>query len=94
VVAVRDTGYGIPPEHLPHIFEKFYRVKDSRLRHIHGTGLGLSLVKASAKAHGGYVTVDSEPEVGSVFTLYLPLYPDVPGQNAHAIRRLDLSEYI
>lgn len=72
-IQVRDTGQGIPPEHLPRIFERFYRVESSRSQRPGGAGLGLSLVQAIITAYGGRVTVQSEPGRGSVFTLYLPL---------------------
>jgi heavy metal sensor kinase len=70
VVAVRDTGPGIPPDDLPHVFERFYRSDHSRSQP--GTGLGLSLAKALARAHRGDVTVISSLGHGSTFTLTLP----------------------
>lgn len=72
VIQVRDQGSGIAREHLPRIFERFYRVDPSRSRKIGGTGLGLAIVKHIAQAHRGQVTVDSTPGQGSVFTLHLP----------------------
>jgi heavy metal sensor kinase len=66
---VRDTGEGIAPEHLPHIFERFYRGDPSRSTM--GTGLGLSLVRAVAQAHGGRVEASSRPGEGSTFTVEL-----------------------
>ncbi|MBI5879181.1 MAG: HAMP domain-containing histidine kinase [Chloroflexi bacterium] len=69
---VSDTGPGIPPADVPHIFERFYRVDKARTRETGGTGLGLSIVDWIAKMHGGYVQVQSEPGKGSVFTLWLP----------------------
>jgi two-component system, OmpR family, phosphate regulon sensor histidine kinase PhoR len=71
-IAVRDHGCGIPPEHLPRVFERFYRVDKARSRKQGGTGLGLAIVKHIAQAHGGRVTVASEAGKGSLFTLYLP----------------------
>ena len=71
-VAVFDTGHGIAPEHLPHLFERFYRVDHSRTRDIGGTGLGLSIVKEIADSHKGSITVESEVGKGSTFTLALP----------------------
>jgi len=92
LIRVKDTGYGIPKETLPHLFRQFYRVHDPRTRHVQGTGLGLSLVQAIAQAHGGRVTVESEINVGSVFTLYLPLKPPPSSEsNTKAITRLDIS---
>ena len=70
VVAVQDTGIGIPPNDLPHIFERFYRCDQSRSEP--GTGLGLSLARALARAHNGDVTVTSTLGQGSTFTLILP----------------------
>ncbi len=71
-VAVRDFGNGIPPEHLPRIFERFYRVDKARSRKLGGTGLGLAIVKHIANAHGGNVTVKSVVGEGSEFTINLP----------------------
>jgi len=71
-VAVEDTGEGIPPEHLPHVFERFYRVDSSRSRQTGGSGLGLAIAKQIAEAHGGSIRVESEVGHWSVFTLTLP----------------------
>ncbi len=73
-LAVRDTGIGIEPEHLPHIFERFYRVDPAR-RHRGGSssGLGLSIVEWVVRAHGGAVAVESQLGQGSCFTVTLPL---------------------
>ena len=68
---VSDTGIGIPPEHLPHMFDRFYRVDKARSRAGGGTGLGLAIVKGIAEQHGGRVTVASEPGKGSTFTAWL-----------------------
>jgi len=70
---VEDQGIGIPPVHLPRIFERFYRVDRGRARAEGGTGLGLAIVKHVAQAHGGRVEVASEPGRGSTFRVYLPL---------------------
>ena len=72
VIEVRDTGIGIPEEHLPHIFERFYVVDKSRSRKLGGTGLGLSIVKHVVKAHGGRIDVSSRLGEGSIFTVALP----------------------
>jgi two-component system phosphate regulon sensor histidine kinase PhoR len=71
-LAVRDEGCGIEAEHLPRLFERFYRIDRGRSRRLGGTGLGLSIVKHIAQAHGGTVAVESQPGVGSEFTLRLP----------------------
>lgn len=71
-IQVQDQGPGIPAEHLPRLFERFYVVDRARSRHLGGTGLGLSIVKHIARAHGGRVTVESRPGEGSRFTLHLP----------------------
>ena len=69
-VRVTDTGTGIAREHLPHVFERFY--KADRSRRDGGTGLGLSIVKHMVQAHGGEVSVESEEGVGSVFEFTIP----------------------
>lgn len=73
LVKVKDTGIGIPQEHLPRLFERFYRVDSSRSREIGGTGLGLSIVKHLAGLYHGDVSVESVLGEGSVFTVRLPL---------------------
>jgi signal transduction histidine kinase len=72
VVAVADTGEGIPPEHLQHIFDRFYRVEQSRSRTSGGAGLGLAIVREFVELMGGHVTVESKPGEGSCFRVYLP----------------------
>ncbi len=68
----KDTGIGIEPEHIPRIFERFYRVDKGRSRELGGTGLGLSIVKHIVQAHQGKVLVQSEVGKGSVFSIFLP----------------------
>jgi two-component system, OmpR family, phosphate regulon sensor histidine kinase PhoR len=72
-LAVVDTGYGIPSEELPRIFERFYRVDKARARESGGTGLGLSIVKHAIESQGGTISVTSRLGTGSAFTIRLPL---------------------
>lgn len=71
-VAVSDTGPGIPPEHLSHIFERFYRVEEARSRYTGGAGLGLAIAYEIARWHGGTIHVRSELGSGTTFIVYLP----------------------
>jgi two-component system phosphate regulon sensor histidine kinase PhoR len=71
-VSVTDTGRGIPAQHLPRVFERFYRVDRGRSRATGGTGLGLSIVKHAIELHGGRVGVESAPERGSTFWFEIP----------------------
>jgi two-component system phosphate regulon sensor histidine kinase PhoR len=73
MIKVQDRGQGIAKEHLPRLFERFYRVDAARSRAIGGTGLGLAIVKHIVQAHDGGVTVHSTPGEGSVFTISLPV---------------------
>jgi signal transduction histidine kinase len=73
VIAVRDYGIGIPAEYRQRIFERFFRVPSPENQRVPGAGLGLTLVAHIAKAHGGAVTVESEPGAGSLFSLRLPV---------------------
>ncbi|EAX48429.1 integral membrane sensor signal transduction histidine kinase [Thermosinus carboxydivorans Nor1] len=66
-VAVADDGPGIPPEHLPHIFDQFYRIDEARDRQSGGSGIGLAIVKSLVEAHGGTVSVHSVPGEGTTF---------------------------
>lgn len=72
-ILIRDTGEGILPEHLPRIFERFYRADRSRAREVGGTGLGLAIVKHLARLHDGEVTLRSRLTEGTEFTIELPL---------------------
>lgn len=73
VIAVEDTGCGIESKHLPRLFERFYRVDKARSQQAGGTGLGLAIVKHIALAHGGFVSVESIFQKGSIFRIHLPL---------------------
>jgi len=72
VLRVADNGRGITSEALPHIFERFYRADPSRSKEIEGVGLGLSLVKWIIEQHGGSIKVDSQPNLGSRFSIQIP----------------------
>jgi two-component system phosphate regulon sensor histidine kinase PhoR len=72
-IEVSDTGVGIPAEHHARLFERFYRVDKARSRELGGTGLGLAIVKHLSQAMGGSVSVRSEPQKGSTFSVRLPL---------------------
>lgn len=80
-IVVIDRGEGIAPEHLPHLFDRFYRVDTARSRRSGGTGLGLAIAHSIVLRHGGEIDVLSSPGIGTTFTILLPLtvhQPDVP----------------
>ena len=77
-IAVRDTGPGIDPETLPHIFERFFRGDVAHSRASGGTGLGLAIVRNLLRRMGGRISVRSEPGVGSEFLVELPMNPTRP----------------
>jgi signal transduction histidine kinase len=72
-VDVVDTGLGIGEQDQKQIFDKFYRAKDPRIGHIPGTGLGLTLAREVMRLHGGDITVQSQIDKGSTFTLTMPV---------------------
>jgi two-component system phosphate regulon sensor histidine kinase PhoR len=78
MIQVSDEGSGIPEEHLPRLFERFYRVDKARSRKLGGTGLGLAIVKHIVQTHGGRVEASSQLNVGSVFTIALPVPKNIP----------------
>src|SRR3989449_883001 len=78
-VSVRDTGPGIAPEHVERIFDRFFRVDQSRSRDLGGSGLGLAIARLLAELQGGHITVDSTPGAGSTFTVWLPGAESPPG---------------
>ncbi|MCD9021964.1 sensor histidine kinase [Cohnella silvisoli] len=73
-VSIADTGVGIAEEQLPYLFDRFYRVEESRSRHTGGMGLGLAIAKEFVESHRGFITVNSEVDQGTIFTVYLPLH--------------------
>jgi heavy metal sensor kinase len=75
IVVVRDTGIGIPADHLPHVFDRFYRVDKARSRAEGGTGLGLSIAQSTIVAHGGRIELTSLPGQGTTCTVRLPVEP-------------------
>ena len=79
---VEDTGVGIDGEHLPHVFERFYRADPSRARGEGGAGLGLAISRWIAQAHGGDIAVESSLGQGSAFTVHLPLASTTPSVDA------------
>lgn len=80
VIQVEDKGIGISPQDLAGVFKRFYRAKNSLVSETRGSGLGLTLVKHTAEAHGGTVEVESEPGKGSVFSVILPISGPEPGE--------------
>jgi two-component system OmpR family sensor kinase len=69
---VKDNGSGIPEQHLPHLFERFYRIDTSRTRKYGGSGLGLAITQSIVDLHGGIIRVESEEGKGSTFSVFLP----------------------
>lgn len=83
-IEVHDSGVGIPAEHLPRLFERFYRVDTSRSRADDGgTGIGLAIARSVVEAHGGHIHADSEPGRGSTFTFDLPVATPADADRRH-----------
>ncbi|MDY0410254.1 sensor histidine kinase [Paracerasibacillus soli] len=72
IVSFTDNGIGIDAEHIPHLFERFYKVDKARTRTEDSTGLGLSIVKEIVEMHDGFIEVESKRNQGTTFTIYLP----------------------
>lgn len=72
-IEVTDSGPGIPPDALPHVFERFYRADPARSRDVEGTGLGLAVVRNIVRIHNGVISVSSEPNKGTTFVVDIPL---------------------
>jgi len=89
--SISDTGIGIAPEDLPHIFERFYRADPARSRVVGGSGLGLAIVDWVVRTHGGSIAVESQPGQGSTFTVTLPLAPLAPLALSPARQTSDLT---
>ena len=83
VVTVRDTGVGIAPEHLPNVFDRFYRVDKARSRAEGGAGLGLSIVRSIVTAHEGRVELTSAPGQGTTCTVTLPARSESPTEGVN-----------
>jgi signal transduction histidine kinase len=93
-ISVEDRGLGIDPADRAHVFEPFYRGQQAAALQIHGSGLGLSLVRKIVDAHGGRVDVVSTPGSGSTFTIELPaLGPVTQKANAGGVEPLRAADY-
>lgn len=78
-IKVVDSGEGIAPEHLPHLFDRFYRAEDSRSRQVGGSGLGLAIALAIVRGHNGWIDVESSETSGTHFTVWLPILESPEG---------------
>lgn len=90
VIQVRDTGAGIPPEQLPHVFEKFYQADNQRAASAKGTGLGLAIAKEIVEAHHGQIRCESNVGAGTLFTLLLPF--TVQNRRRSSAQRLPVTD--
>ena len=91
-ILIKDDGVGIPPEHLPRLFDRFYRVDASRAAAVAGTGLGLAIVKSIVDLHGGSVSIESEPGKGTLVTLVFPVPPGVKEEEGEPVPGVVVSE--
>lgn len=80
VISVQDTGIGIAKSQQPFIFDRFHRAENETAQKVQGTGIGLALVQELVLSHHGTITLDSEPEIGSRFTIHLPVNPNLKGE--------------
>ncbi|WP_338874771.1 ATP-binding protein [Spirosoma sp. SC4-14] len=100
ILQIKDTGVGIPSEEMPRLFERFHRVATTRGRTYEGTGIGLSLVKELVLMHGGTITAESQPGVGTTFTVHLPIsnvsaLPSTPPPSQQvSVRNSQLKAYL
>jgi heavy metal sensor kinase len=85
-ITVSDTGIGIEPRHLPHVFERFYRADEARSRSREGTGLGLAIAQSVVQSHNGTIEVSSTAGLGTTFTVVLPLGYELPDEQTETPR--------
>ena len=76
-IQITNTGPGIPPDKIDHIFDRFYQVDDSQTRHYEGTGIGLALVKEMVELHHGQITVASDPGKDTTFIVTIPIVSEI-----------------
>ena len=92
IIEIRDNGKGVPPEALPHVFDRFYRADRARSRlpqSVSGNGLGLAIAKELIEAQGGTISISSAPDKGTTVTIRLRAAPDSQNTQAHLIRPLN-----
>jgi signal transduction histidine kinase len=85
LIEVADTGPGIEPDDLEHLFDRFYRTNSANRAQVQGVGLGLAITKTIVDAHGGEIAVESEPGAGTTFTVSLPIYSARPHERDVAL---------